>query len=77
MEINSLLLTKFSITPWAVHPGMLDIFTNVLNNKLVGEIIKPETVEDTKAKVKYEIYDNTAVIPMHGVILKKNNGRIV
>lgn len=68
------LLSKFIVTPWAVHPGMLDIFSNVLNNKFMGELIKEQKVSDDENKITYYINNGAAIIPMHGTILKKSMG---
>jgi len=69
---NALLLHKFSQTPWAIHPSMFDVFTNVFNNKLQGRILKPAQVkDDNDGLMKYTMYGSIAVLDLEGVILKK------
>lgn len=74
MAIGKLLLSKFSVSPWAIHPGMFDIFTQVFNNKLLGAVIKPEIKIDREIDSEYHVIGRTAIIPMHGVILQKSMG---
>ena len=80
---SSVLIHKFSQTPWAIHPSMFETFNTVINNKLDGlDIRATDKVrgqdkyddDDGRFLLKYDIYGNTAVIPMHGVILKKSMG---
>lgn len=74
MDINSLIFTKLSVTPWAIHPRMFDIFTSVFNNKLHGDIIRPEQVYDKNTKVNYQVLNSKAIIPVHGIVMKKSMG---
>ena len=75
MEITNLLLSRLSVAPWAIHPGMFDVITGVINNKLAGLSIKPQLIEaEDDDTVKYAVYGDTAVIPLHGIVLKKTMG---
>jgi signal peptide peptidase SppA len=82
VNINNLLLTKLSITPWTIHPNMLDVIENVITNNISGIDIKLPNVELDKATqvrergtlINYQVINGKAVIPLHGVVLKKSMG---
>lgn len=75
MNLSTLLLTKLSITPWAIHPGMFDIISNVLNKHTLDIELKSVTqVKDENMTIAYTIVDGKAIVPLHGVVLKKSMG---
>lgn len=67
-----LVLSKYLAQPWAMHPGMLEVLSNVLTNKSLGVKIKEEVDSNNKDLIKYDITDSgKAIIPMEGVVLKR------
>ena len=73
MEIGNLWLEKLATEYWALHPNVIPVIENVINNKLQGNSLKGMTSVDEKNDlVKYNILeDGTAIIKLHGVFLKK------
>jgi signal peptide peptidase SppA len=78
MEIGNLLLSKLAITPWCLHNGMLEVFQNVFTNKVnnlpLSKLEKAEPVRDRDAYISYQVINERAIIPIHGVVLKKSMG---
>ena len=68
---NCLWLEKLSSTYWAIDVGMIPVIESVINNKLSGAPLKVQEEESTGESLKYRVIGDTAIIPIHGVILKK------
>jgi signal peptide peptidase SppA len=79
MEIGNLIMSKLSITPWAVHSGMLDVFQSVFDHKVNGQSLQAQVIHgqeeyDYDTKTRYTVINERAVLPIHGVVLKKSMG---